>query len=288
MLANVTSRHHPDDGREGSRRSRLRRRSKRKAGEAAAALLVRAARDRWYHAPCSMPPGRGPAAAGALNRPSRARSKARRGSAGCRRDRPGRAGCNGVEKQVHAVAAVQGQGARREPPSGGAVPRADAGPVTGTEPEGQPARQPDRRGRQPRRVEGAAADLSRQGQVHLHRSALQHGQRGVGLQRPGQLPHDARLAGQGRRPRGPDAARQVVLHDAAPPEAAARAALRRRRNLRVHRRQRGAPAASPHGRGVRGGEFCRDHDLAEDFLSEEHGKALLGGSRLHSRLCTQH
>ena len=40
-------------------------------------------------------------------------------------------------------------------------------------------------------------------------------------------------------------------------------------NLRLHRRQRSAPAALPHGRRVRGRKLRGDRDLAEDLLAEE-------------------
>ena len=53
--------------------------------------------------------------------------------------------------------------------------------------------------------------------------------------------------------RSSDPPRQVVLHDAAAPQAPARTAPGGRGDLRVHRRQRGASSAMSDGRGVRGG-----------------------------------
>ena len=184
----------------------------------------------------------------------------------------------------HAVAAVQGPRVRGELPPGGAVSRADAGPRPGAEPEGEPARQPDRRGRQPPRAQSAAADVPRQGQVHLHRPALQHRQRGLGLQRPRELAHDEGVVRPRGRPRRPHPPRQVVLHDAAAPEAATGTAGRGRRDLRLHRRQRGAPAPLPHGRGVRGGELRRQHRLAKALRLQRYGRFSLRHARPHSEL----
>ncbi len=56
---------------------------------------------------------------------------------------------------------------------------------------GQQHRQPHHPRRQPRSAEEPAARVRRPGEVHLHRPALQHRQRGLGLQRRGQRPQDA-------------------------------------------------------------------------------------------------
>ena len=82
-----------------------------------------------------------------------------------------------------ATAPLQGEGLRREPPPCRAFPRTAAGAREGAEREGEPPRQPDRPRRQPGRAEVPAADLPRQGEVRLHRPALQHRQRALGRQR---------------------------------------------------------------------------------------------------------
>ncbi len=178
-----------------------------------------------------------------------------------------------------ATAPLQGEGLRRKPPSGRALPRAAAGAWEGAEREGEPARQPGRPRRQSGRAEVPAADLPRQGEVRLHRPALQHGQRGLGLQRQRELAPHAGLAGPRGGPGRPDPPRQVVLHDAAPPEAPARAAPRGRGDLRVHRRQRGPPPAEPDGRGVRGGELRGDRHLGEGVCAQEQREVPLGEPR---------
>ncbi len=48
-------------------------------------------------------------------------------------------------------------------------------------------------------LEGAAAALSRAGEVHLHRPALQHGQRRLGLQRQRQRSANPQMAGRNGR-----------------------------------------------------------------------------------------
>jgi hypothetical protein len=59
------------------------------------------------------------------------------------------------------------------------------------------AEQPGRAGQQPARAESLAAALCRQGEVHLHRPAVQLRQRRLGLQ--GQQPADLQVAGRGGR-----------------------------------------------------------------------------------------
>ena len=70
------------------------------------------------------------------------------------------------------------------------APRPQAG-------EGRSNGEPHRPGRQPARAESPAAALCRQGQVHLHRPAIQHRQRRLGLQRQRQQRGNQEVAGRG-------------------------------------------------------------------------------------------
>ena len=106
-------------------------------------------------------------------------------------------------------------------------------------------RQPPCSRREPRCAEGAAAVLSRPGQVHLHRPAVQHEERVRALRRQ---PRTLAVADDG----------------AAAPAVAARAAQRRRVDLGDDRRQRGALPQGVDGRGVRTTELHNLVRLAED------------------------
>lgn len=72
-------------------------------------------------------------------------------------------------------------------------------------------------------AEIAAARIRRSREVHLYRSAVQHGQRKVGLQRQRERPENQEVAGRGRGQagRGFEPPRQVALHDVSPAETAA-------------------------------------------------------------------
>ena len=170
----------------------------------------------------------------------------------------------------HADAGVQGQTPCLRPSPDGSLPPAGSGPhAVGRLRRG--GRQPDRSRRQSRRAEGAAAALRRAGEMRLYRPALQHRERGLGLQRQGERSADARMAGaeRGGGRRGPGAPRQVALHDVAAPATAQGAAGGRRGDLRVDRRQRIAPFAYDDGRDFRRGQLlCRSHAKSHAHRSQ--------------------